>query len=351
MAKADKSRFTQVMIVMIALVLLAILAVQVFPRRSSSGDDPAPSAGAQATSAADTLTVVHLPQTNPARATNNWVVAIFDSNPPAQTASPSATTNLQTHVQTRAGEHLAVYASTPELPTEAENVLLGTVRESSTGSGIRGRIVLRGTPPPPAQMSDVVCGGPDNKRTITSRQYRVGPEGGLADVLVYIKSGTGVDGKTFDPPEDVPVLDQVSCEYEPFVLGVMVGQRMLVRNGDPLLHNINFSRAKNNKGRNLVQAVQGMTSELVFEKKEVPILFKCDVHPWMTSYVAVFDNPHFTVTADDGRFHLPNVPPGNYQLVVYHRKTHGNTEGEIRHLIVTAAEPTELALTLDVESH
>jgi hypothetical protein len=348
MAETDKSRFTQVMVVMVVFVLLAILVVLVFPRHSTS-DGGAASEMTQAPSTADNITVVHLTQSNRARATNNWVVAILDPAPPLETQSPETATNLQVHVKTPAGEHLAIYASSPELSPAAETVLVGTVRSSSTNlKGTHGRVTLRGTAPTPATITDVVC-GPADKRTIASRQYRVGPHGGLADVLVYIKSGSGVNGKTFEPPANSPVLDQVNCEYEPFFMGVMAGQRFQVKKSDPVLHNVNFSRASNNKGKNFAQAHQGMISEIVFDKSEVPILFKCDVHPWMTAYVAVLDNPYFAVTTDEGRFHIPDVPPGTYQLLVYHRKIHGNSsEGESHDVVVMDGKPLELAFALEV---
>jgi plastocyanin len=212
---------------------------------------------------------------------------------------------------------------------------------------ITGKITLKGTPPPPAQMKDVICGTPE-KLTITSRQYDVGLADGLADVFVYLKSGTGIDGKTFTPPADKPVLDQLGCEYHPFSLAVMAGQKFEVRNSDPVLHNVNCSRAKINKGSNFAQATKGQVKEMSFDKMEVPILFKCDVHPWMTAYVAVFDNPFFAVTDKDGNYTIKNVPDGKYKMVVYHRKTHGNTDGEIKEIAVEAGGAKE-NFTLEVK--
>jgi plastocyanin len=205
---------------------------------------------------------------------------------------------------------------------------------------ITGKITLKGTPPPAAQVKDIVCGKPE-KLTITSRQYSVGEGDGLADVFVYLKSGTGIDGKTFTPPADKPVLDQLDCEYHPFSLGVMAGQTFEVKNSDPVLHNVNSTRAKINKGKNFAQATKGMVSDMVFDKKEVPILFKCDVHPWMTAYVAVFDNPFFAVSDKDGNYTIKDVPAGKYQMVVYHRKTHGNDEGDVKEVTVEAGGAKE----------
>ena len=48
----------------------------------------------------------------------------------------------------------------------------------------------------------------------------------------------------------------------------------------------------------------------------VPV--KCNVHPWMKSYIAVVGNPYFQVTGADGKFTLKNVPPGTYTLTAWH---------------------------------
>lgn len=221
--------------------------------------------------------------------------------------------------------------------------------QSVFAAEITGKITLKGTPPPPAVAKDIVCGKPE-KLNITARQYVVGADNGLADVFVYLKSGTGIDGKTFTAPADKPVLDQIDCEYTPFALGVMKGQTFTVKNSDAVLHNVNSTRAKINKGKNFGQPNKGQVNDMVFDKTEIPILFKCDVHPWMTAYVAVFDNPYFAVSDKDGRFSIPNVPPGTYELVVYHRKSHATNEGLVRTVTVPDDGRLEIEETIPVEN-
>ena len=45
---------------------------------------------------------------------------------------------------------------------------------------------------------------------------------------------------------------------------------------------------------------------------------KCDVHGWMTAWVVVEKHPFFAVTAADGSFQLPKLPPGTYTIEVWH---------------------------------
>ena len=75
----------------------------------------------------------------------------------------------------------------------------------------------------------------DKPTRVTTRHYVVGPQGQLANVVVYIKSGLL---RKYDPVRPAPVLDQIGCMYEPYVLGVVAGQTFQIRNSDPVLHNI-----------------------------------------------------------------------------------------------------------------
>jgi hypothetical protein len=75
--------------------------------------------------------------------------------------------------------------------------------------------------------------------------------------------------------------------------------------------------ASANRAENFSETAVGASHRLTFAASEF-IRVKCDVHPWMTAYVAVMDNPYFAVTGEDGSFELPHLPAGNYKLVAWH---------------------------------
>ena len=55
-----------------------------------------------------------------------------------------------------------------------------------------------------------------------------------------------------------------------------------------------------------------------FTNPEVPVRFKCDLHPWNYAYLGVFDHPYFAVTDEQGRFTIPGVPAGRYIVAIFH---------------------------------
>jgi hypothetical protein len=219
-------------------------------------------------------------------------------------------------------------------------LLAGSV-SSLAAADISGKVKLNGTPPSEAsmKMTDPVCSKERGNEMIFSRHYIVGADKGLGNVFVYIKEGAAPKA----PVGDGPVLDQVKCEYTPYVMGVQAGQKLKIKNSDPTLHNVNC-QPKLNKPFNIGQPVKGMVTEKVFDKPEVFIRFKCDVHPWMFAFVGVVDHPYFAVTDKDGNFTLKGVPPGKYVVEAIHPRCGATTQ----EITVAEGEAKPLEFTLDV---
>jgi len=136
-------------------------------------------------------------------------------------------------------------------------------------------------------------------------------------VFVYVKDGLG--NYVFDTPTETAKIDQKECRYHPHVFGMRVGQPLEIMNSDPTLHNIH-ALPKGNSEFNTGQPIQGMKTTHTFDKPEIMVPFKCDVHGWMNAYVGVLPHPYFAVTDKDGKFELKTLPPGTYTLEAWHEK-------------------------------
>jgi plastocyanin len=145
----------------------------------------------------------------------------------------------------------------------------------------------------------------------------VGPGNGLQNAFVYVKDGLG--DRKFSPPQTPVVLDQKGCKYMPHVFGVQVGQTVTIVNSDPTLHNVH-AVPKANSEFNFGQAVKGMKTNRVFDKPEVMVPFRCDVHGWMAAYGGVLSHPYFAVSNADGSFEIKGLPAGTYTVEVWHER-------------------------------
>jgi plastocyanin len=152
---------------------------------------------------------------------------------------------------------------------------------------------------------------------VVSEMLVLGADNTLANVLVRAKSGHPAGA--YPVPGQPAEIDQLGCRYLPHVLGIRVGQPLQIKNSDGLLHNVHALPEKNS-GFN--RAMPGAVAEFehVFDRPEEPFRVKCDVHPWMGAWVAVFDHPYFAVTGDDGRFELSGLPAGTYEIEAWHER-------------------------------
>ena len=207
--------------------------------------------------------------------------------------------------------------STPAAPTAAVDTSNGgTVSGVATYAGVS-------TDTPIAMNADPVCAGLHKEPVNTGKV--VVKDGKLANVFVYVK--TGLEGKSFPAPTAKAEINQEGCLYHPRIQGIQTGQTLVIKNSDPTLHNIHALPTKNvefNQG----QPFKGMQFEKTFTKPEVMVHFKCDVHPWMSAYMGVVDNPYFAVTKEDGTYSIPKLPPGKYTLEAWH-ETLGTADQDV----------------------
>jgi len=158
-----------------------------------------------------------------------------------------------------------------------------------------------------------------------------GPEGGLAQAVVTLEEIE--EGKAFPEGADSAAIDQHHCGFRPPVQIVPLGGKIKVRNSDPILHNIQAVQGTTTLF-NHVQPVQGLEFEETL-KEAGPIRLSCNAHSWMAGFVWVSEHPYAVLTAEDGKFELTDVPPGEYFLTVWHPYL-----GELSEKVAVAAGET-----------
>jgi hypothetical protein len=121
-----------------------------------------------------------------------------------------------------------------------------------------------------------------------------------------------------EPKEKEVVIDQPCCAFVPHAVALRTGQELVVKNSAPISHNVNWAGGIKNPGSNVIIAAKGepvRIKNLVPDR--FPVKLACNIHPWMSAWVRVFDHPYVAVTDADGKFEIKQAPAGKYRLVVW----------------------------------
>lgn len=192
-------------------------------------------------------------------------------------------------------------------------LLTSVAHAESTKGSIKGTVIFDGEAPDRSKLvrdTDPVCAKVDKLA-----EDVIVTKGRLKDVLVRVKNGSV--GKHAAPAARA-LIDQKECMYTPRVLGVVVGQKLGVRNSDGTFHNVRGHVA----GKPLWNKPHPKGEpELALDTSPQPgdvVEIVCDVHPWMKAYAVVQDHPFFAVTGVDGAFEIKGLAPGTYTLEAWH---------------------------------
>jgi hypothetical protein len=204
-----------------------------------------------------------------------------------------------------------------------------TTAAISTGTGwatIRGQFVYDGTPPTPkpydVNKEHNICtdGG---KAPLQETLVVNDASKGIKNVALYVRDAPRVH-ESAAPKTDPLVFDQKVCVFLTHVLGSTVGQTIEIKNSDATGHNTNIL------GSGFNQSIpEGATSPFVPRKEgAAPMKVVCNIHPWMTAYILTRENNYFSVTDNEGRFEIVNVPAGEeIELQVWHESGAGSGSG------------------------
>ena len=126
--------------------------------------------------------------------------------------------------------------------------------------------------------------------------------------------GTSIERPT-QKPSEIPQLVQKDKSFHPSLLVIPVGGKVEFPNRDPFFHNV-FSLFEG-KRFDLGLYESGTTRFVQFDKPGISFIF-CNIHVQMSAVVIALATPYYAISNPRGDLRLPDVPPGRYEMQVFH---------------------------------
>jgi len=215
-----------------------------------------------------------------------------------------------------------------------------------TGGNLKGTIAITGTLVSPRRFNLVLYADPyycgrisDGKGWRFSPITQPGPNRSLPGTIVYLEEVRG--GKPI--PSTPRVIQTKDCVFRPYISFTKAGEAFRFQNWDPVEHKLEIFLTSSAGGlrlfgRSLSPHPDNRKSDFLSEgttgqhrpgpevdytvDKSGIVLFRCSYHEYMEGWSIVLSHPYVTMTGESGEFSITDIPPGDYNLVVWHPMGH-----------------------------
>jgi hypothetical protein len=222
-----------------------------------------------------------------------------------------------------------------------------------SGGHLQGTISIKGTLPSPRRFNLVLYADPyycgrisDGKGWRFSPITRPGPDRSLPGAIVYLEEVQG--GKPI--PSTPRIIQTKDCMFLPYISFTKAGEGFRFQNWDPVEHKLEIfltsgtgglqlfgkdlpTHPDNNKSDFLLEGTTGkhQAGQEVAYTMDGPgiILFRCNYHEYMEGWSVVLSHPYVTKAGENGEFAITDIPPGDYNLIVWHPMGHTKTNVQI----------------------
>lgn len=240
-----------------------------------------------------------------------------------------------------------------------------------TGQQLTGSVKLKGKIPPPKRFNLVLFSDPyycgrisDGRGWRLTPMPTIGEQEELSGAVVFLEDvKKGKPGTT-----SAAIIQTKNCVFLPYVTATQVGQTFHFQNWDPIQHRLEVFLTSQNGAQNLLgqnlqphpenrksdflstdqKGLHRSGSEVQYQIDRPGILvFRCRLHDYMEGWTVVLPHPYFSMTGKNGEFSIKDIPPGAYNLIVWHPLGNQETAIEIGssqtkdiNILITPTSPT-----------
>ena len=137
----------------------------------------------------------------------------------------------------------------------------------------------------------------------------------------------------------IPQLVQKNKTFQPSLLVIPVGGKVEFPNHDPFFHNV-FSLFEG-KRFDLGLYESGTTRFVQFDKPGISYIF-CNIHAEMSAVIVALSTPYYAISNARGEISIANVPPGRYDLQIFHTSVTPDALRAVNREITVAPGDTSL---------